>query len=323
MTQLSMDEILADEESPQAELAVEQMSVDERAALEDAKQAQQGKAPTSEDADTSAAKAEPEPEPEQQAEPEGDDLSDLPESIRKTLERRPEDADNWRNLREIAKDAQRAAKEAAQTATEAATERARLEAELAALRQQAQAAQTQQQQAAARAALPDPDVDPAGYVQAAMTAEREAIRGEMRSMQLDTFETQAKAKHGAEAVEAAFAWASQSAQADPVLAAQLQSAVDPWDFVVAEKARRDTLAEMGENPAEYIERVKREAAEAALAQARAELATGQGVDTAAAVDAELAKRLPRSLAKTPGAGGQAVSNGYAGPTPMGQILGGN
>lgn len=310
MTQMTKEEILSNPDSPEAETAVERMSPDERAELESQQSA--ASPPAEQDADTPAAAGEPSESEPESAKPE-DDLSDIPESIKRTLEARPEDAENWRSLRGIAKDARKAAKEAADGMATLTAEKARLEAELAAMRA-AQSAQVAPQPQAP--ALPDPNIDPGAYAQALVAQEVAQVRQDMRSQQLDAFEAQAVRTHGKEVVDGAFVWFQAQAAADPALAAQMNAAIDPWDFIVREKGRRETLASMGDDPAAYVEQVRREAREAALAEAQAR----SGQATVEEVERRVAERLPRSLAKVPGAGGQAVSDGYAGPTPMSQIV---
>lgn len=278
--QQTMDQILADDEprvepieqAPEAQVPVESAPT----VVEDASVA------------TSATEADP------------DDLSDLPEAIRTTLDRRPEDADNWRNLREIAKDSQAAAREAAKEAATVRAEKAKLEAEVAAYhaaRQQAPAARPQP--------LPPVDEDPGAHIA--------ALEQRFEARLLNMSEAAAIRAHGKEKVDQAFTWYQQ--QADPVLAAQVTADAEPYEFLVREHARRATLSQLGEDPAAAIERIRAEGYE----QAKAEFAAQAAPDASAQVEAALAQRLPKPLGRAPGSGVTAT-RAYAGPTPMDQIL---
>ena len=77
------------------------------------------------------------------------------------------------------------------------------------------------------------------------------------------------------------------------------------------------LSQMGDDPQAYIRQREEAAVAAALAKYQAE--TGQATEQQVA--AEVAKRLPRSLAKVPGATGARAEPVWNGPPPLDSIVG--
>lgn len=189
----------------------------------------------------------------------------------------------------------------------------RSEGEIAALRRQLEDATkapapqaTPQQQAGP--ALPDPFLDPEGY--AAAVEQRAELRA-LNTRWLDQEET-AKDKFGEEAVEAAFAALSEAAKSDPSLAHKVRGARNPWVEIVNWHKKQQAQAEVGDDPAAFRERVRKEEREKLLAEQNGESPTPTS-------PAAPAPRIPQSLASTPSAAARS-SMPFTGPDKLGDIF---
>lgn len=157
------------------------------------------------------------------------------------------------------------------------------------LRQQA----AQRQQPPAQA--PDPLDDPAGYAAHQDQRMNEAIVNQ----RFQTSDIIARQQHGAEAVEAAGAWAAERAQKDPGFAIAYMQQAHPIDWIVQQHKRDSVMNDIGADPDEYV---RRRAAELGFVMAPAPIAAP------AAPQQPVAQPVtpPRSLAAVPGSGGAAA-----------------
>lgn len=103
------------------------------------------------------------------------------------------------------------------------------------------------------------------------------------------------------------------AATNPSLRVQLRQSPLPAKFAYSEGKRILQVKEMGDNPAEYIEKVKQEAAEAARAAVLDELKK-QGVSAEIASATKAGSLAEAASAKTAG-------SGYEGPKPIEDLLG--
>lgn len=143
---------------------------------------------------------------------------------------------------------------------------------------------------------------------------QEAILNE----RLNTSEMLLRNSIGAEKVDAAVAEFKAAAQTDPTLMGRLYSQPDPYGWLVKEVERRRTLAEIGDDPAAYRERLRAEA----VAEARAKWEEEAGmVPFPGAAPVQPAPARAPSLANARAAMPRSAPVS-TGPTPMSDILGG-
>ena len=281
-------------------VAYERLSPDERDRLHEQQETQE--TPKAED----AAPAETPPADEEKTETDED-------AVPEHIARNPEDAQNWRELRTMARDFKGQAAERAAELDAQKAQMATLQAEIAALR-----AQTQAQQQHAQPAAPSPLADPVDNPQAFQAQVMDTVQREITAARFDLSEQAAIGWLGHEKVDAAFAKYSEMAQADPGLKAAVQQAADPWTTMIAEVERRELLSEIGGDPAAYKNRLM----EQARAEVQAELAGKTEAEKKAAVEAALSRlsSIPSSIATAPGAGRNATGSGsgFEGPVPLAQ-----
>ncbi len=149
------------------------------------------------------------------------------------------------------------------------------EAELARLRQQAQAQPVQ---------MPDPYEDPEGFAAAQQGQQAAALY----QINLRYSERLAKVEHGAEKVDAAKAWAIAKCDADPHFNAKIAASDDPVGLAVTEYQREEIASKV--TPDEFAQFQAWKSAQGQLQQA-------------ATPPPNLASTIPpRSLASAPSAG---------------------
>lgn len=144
--------------------------------------------------------------------------------------------------------------------------------------------------------MPSPVDDPEGYARhMAEVAFNE---------RLNVSEMLIRQAHDAAAVDEAVALFGQEVEANPELGRQLRQQLHPWDWVMKRAAQTKARQEIGDDPAAYRERVRKELL--AEMQAKAPEPTAQPT-------------LPKSLATERNVGAR-TPDAYAGPPPLEQIV---
>ena len=158
-----------------------------------------------------------------------------------------------------------------------------------------------QQQAAPQQTAEQREVSPLERVQQEMVTQRFNMSEQIARTQY---------KDAADLEDMVMLCANAAAQ-NPVLQAQLAASAHPWDFAYKEGKRLKLMQELGDDPAQYREKLRQELI--------AEL-QGSGQATAAApVPAPSAPQLPQSLASARSSAGRTAP-AFTGPTPIGSLF---
>ena len=91
--------------------------------------------------------------------------------------------------------------------------------------------------------VPDPFDDPQGYA----AYNREQIEQQTTALRFQFSDQFARQVHGAEAVDAAAAWAQEKAKANPAFAMSYMREQNPIDWIVREHKRDALLSDIGDN----------------------------------------------------------------------------
>lgn len=138
--------------------------------------------------------------------------------------------------------------------------------------------------AKAKVEMPDPLLDPEGY----KAVQDKVLDDRLWDVRVQTSEIAARRFYGEDVVKAAFE--ALQAQNDPLLGMRIRRSPDPWEEIVKWHKREQLLAEVGEDPKAYRERI---IAEHLAAQPPA------GGDPPAATTPAAPKAPPASLSRAP------------------------
>jgi len=133
----------------------------------------------------------------------------------------------------------------------------RAEGELAELRRQLEAAKApppappQQPMATFLPQLPDPNVDPIGYIQQVTTRQQHAMLNE----RLNFSEMMVREKIGTEKLDGYVTDFKRAMETDPTLGGKLASQAHPYAWLVKEVDRLRVLRDVGDDPASFRERL--------------------------------------------------------------------
>jgi len=132
----------------------------------------------------------------------------------------------------------------------------RAEGELAELRRQLEAAKApppapQQQPVPTLPQLPDPNVDPIGYIQQATVRQQHAMLNE----RLNFSEMMVRDKIGTEKLDSYVNDFKRAMETDPTLGGKLASQAHPYAWLVKEVDRLRVLRDVGDDPASFRERL--------------------------------------------------------------------
>lgn len=154
----------------------------------------------------------------------------------------------------------------------------------------------QEQEARATQPAPNPDDDPAGYLETRLNEQRFAMS--------NIFARQA---HGDDKVEAAVEWAQSKAATDPGFAVAYMRNPNPIDFIVQQHQRDALLSDIGD-PSKLDDWFAREAAKRGYAMSSAPLAAPVAIAPLAAAQPAHKPAPPRSLAAETGIAPKATPN---------------
>lgn len=164
--------------------------------------------------------------------------------------------------------------------------------------------QQQQEAAAKRQPPPDPEKDPIGHLNYLRQQDRAFLEAQSYDQKLDLSRRFAESSHGKEAVEKASAWFGERASSDPLFNRKVEQSRDPYELVVNEWKREQTLSQLGNDPKRVEAFLAWEAAQktdpAAQAPAAAAAPATPTPPAAAPAAAPVAPRP--SLAAAPAAG---------------------
>lgn len=130
------------------------------------------------------------------------------------------------------------------------------------------------------------------------------------TLRFNESERMVRAQHGDTLADEALEALAPIMKADAALSAKIMQSPHPWAELVKEHQRRKVLAEVGEDPAAYRERIRNEL--------KAEMMATTPAPTAAPAPAAPA-RLPNSLATANSAASRSAP-AWTGPTPISDIF---
>ena len=167
--------------------------------------------------------------------------------------------------------------------------------ELKRWKQEAEQLRAAQQRQQPPSQAPDPLDDPQGFA----SHQEQLLEQKLTEQRFQTSDLIARQQHGAEAVDAAGAWAAERARNDPGFAVAYMQQPHPIDWIVQQHKRDAMMSDIGSDPDEYV---RRRAAELGFIQAPAPNAAPVAVTQQPVAQ----PAPPRSLAAAPGAGGAAA-----------------
>lgn len=173
--------------------------------------------------------------------------------------------------------------------------------------EQAETWRKEQEAKARQQPLPDRNQDPEAYED----FRAQQLESRLQNITLNNSERFATLAHGKESVEAAKAWALQRFQADPAYQQQVLSSSDPYEFVVSEWKRDQTISRLGDGDLDAF---------LAWKATQAGDPSAQPTNPAPAIRASPAAPRP-SLASAPAAGRTSAPEGKNGEATFDSMFG--